>query len=186
MVRMTAVVVCAAVASLVACSAETAESDRPSATAAPSSAGSSAGDQCAALLDDDALTALGWAADSTAEEHAGRCERRAGGSGAVTVLTRAVTGEGPDAARDALDAQCEELRSGGGYVDQPVAWLDPESDASCFTSLADTRTGVAELYLVNTMDELIQVRVEALTPVAPERVQEAMSNVAAAASDLAS
>lgn len=101
------------------------------------------------------------------------------------MMTRAVTETGPEAARDALDHQCDDLRSGDRYVDQPVAWLDPEVEASCFASLAHTRTGVAELYFINSVDEVVQVRVEALAPLEPERVQQAMSAIATASSTLA-
>jgi hypothetical protein len=185
MVKTMGLLLCAAIACTAGCSANRADSEQPSA-ASPSAAGSSTSDQCAALLPDEAFTALGWAKTALAAEAAGRCERRAEGSGAATVATRAVPDPGPEAARAALETQCEELRASGGYVDQPVAWLTPESDDSCFTSLAATRTGVAELYFVNSVDELVQVRIEALTPTEPELVQQAMSEIAEAASELAS
>ena len=175
-----------AVGGLSACSGDVAEGERPSASGTPSgTAGSSPSGRCGDLLPDQALARLGWDVGPPAQEHAGRCERRVDGSGAMTVTTRAATGKGADEAGAALAAQCEELRADGGHVDQPVAWLEAGPDASCFTALAATRTGVAELYFVNAADEVVQVRLEALTPVEPERVERAMSEVATAAAELA-
>ena len=168
-----------------ACSSETVDGGPARAEGSPAAVATPADDRCRGLLPDGVLTALGWAAGAAATDEAGRCERRVEGSGAVTVTTRAATGGGDDPAREALDEQCEQLRSAGGYVDQPVAWLSPGSEASCATGLADTGTGVAELYVVNAVDELVQVRVEALAPVRPQQLQQAMSEVAAAAADLA-
>src|SRR3954468_230559 len=47
---------------------------------------------CAALIPDAAIAALGWSPSAPAEEHVDRCERRVDGKGAVTVGTRALTG----------------------------------------------------------------------------------------------
>ena len=102
----------------------------------------------------------------------------------MTVGTRAVTEPGPDASRAGLDAECDELRERGGYVDQPVAWLASETDDGCFASLAVAGTGVAELYFINSVDELVQVRLESLRPLEPEVVEQAMTEVAAVASEL--
>jgi hypothetical protein len=136
---------------------------------------------CATLLPDSAFAALGWDGAGEAEEHAGRCERRTEGSGAVTVGTRAQTSGDVGAT---LQSECDDLRSSGDYVDQPVAWLESAGDESCAVGLGDSGTGVAELYFVNAADEVVQVRVEALRPVAAEQLQAGMADVAASASDL--
>lgn len=139
---------------------------------------------CAALITDDALAALGWRTSETAEEHAGRCVRRAAESGAVTVATRAVTATGDDASGQVLDQECEELRSGSGSVAQPVGWLEPEREASCASELEGSRTGVAELYFLNDRDEVVQIRVEALAPVPPARLHAGLVDLAATAANL--
>lgn len=134
---------------------------------------------CAALLPDDALTALGWSPGAPAEEHAGRCQRRVDEVGQVTVATRAEGQEG-------FTSTCDELRSGGDYVAQPVTWLDPATEESCATGLADdTHTGVAELYFVNDTGELVQVRVEALAPLQQEQLQAGLNELVAAAATMA-
>lgn len=185
MVKTMSLALGAAILLTAGCSADTVASDRPSATGS-SPVEPTITDECDALIPDEVFTELGWTTDDAAAEDAGRCLRRAEGSGAMTVVTRAVTAEGSDAARAGLEVECDKLRDKGGYVDQPVAWLEPSSDDSCFADLADTRTGVAELYFVNSVDELVQVRLEALTPLEPEVLQDAMGDVATAASELGS
>lgn len=164
---------------LAGCGDDPVAAERPSLSA-------SGGDSldCVALLPDTAFAAFGWEAAASAEEHAGRCERRVSGAGAATVATRAVTSSGDDAVRRELDATCDGLREEGGYVDQPVGWLRPARPESCATGLAQTRTGVAELYFINDADELVQIRVEALSPLAPESLEAGMTELAEASADL--
>ncbi len=156
-------------------------SDEPSVDARPSTESRL---DCAALITDDALTALGWRASAPAVEHAGRCVRRVDDAGGVTVMTRAVTATGEEPSLRLLDRECAELRSAGGYVAQPVDWLEPEREASCATGLADTRTGVAKLYFLNDREEVVQIRVEALAPVPPSRLRAGLAELVAGAATL--
>lgn len=182
MVRLLVTLLALSVLGLSACGDEAAEDGRPASDGANSGA---SGLDCAALVPDAALASLGWSPEGEPEEHAGRCERRVTGSGAVTVATRAVTKEGVESARQELATQCDDLRSGGEDVEQPVAWLADGGETSCATGLAATRTGVAELYFLNDVDEVVQIRVEALTPVEQKGLEAGMTELAGAAATLA-
>jgi hypothetical protein len=146
------------------------------------SAETSGGLDCGTLVPEAALTALGWGPGGPATEHVGRCERRVEGVGAVTVGTRALTGD-PAAT---LTEECDALRAGGGYVAAPVPFLDPAREQSCLSGLADdTGTGVAELYYVNDADEVVQIRIEALDRVEADSLRAGLQELATSTAALA-
>ncbi|HWJ80654.1 MAG TPA: hypothetical protein VNS55_00350 [Nocardioides sp.] len=141
---------------------------------------------CAALITTTATDALGWPA-TPATEHAGRCQVDTD-RGEVTVGTRAVVPdegqERSDAVQEELEAQCDRLRADGPHFVGEPDWL-ADGTSGCLTQLDPrTGTGVAELVLRNRRDEVVQIRVPAFRPVAEEKVDAAMRELAGAALDL--
>lgn len=140
---------------------------------------------CASLITPEATDPLGWPADGP-EEHAGRCQLTTE-RGQVTVGTRAVAAgsqERANAVRQEFEAQCDRLRADGpDFVGEP-AWI-ADGTSGCLTQVdPQTRTGVAELILLNREDEVVQIRISAARPVPVSRVGEAFRRLAAGSLDL--
>lgn len=132
--------------------------------------------ECADLVPDAVLAALGWDPDGPAVLESDRCERRVAAAGAVTVGTRAVPpgDDAREAALDAHDGYCRDLVSG---PDQDLSWLEVEGPA-CGELLPPEGTGVAELLWVTADDAVVQVRVEALRPVTRDQLVDALGQLA--------
>lgn len=159
------------------------DAERPS---ADPSAGQPAGptaDQCARVLSDHALEALGWEASQDATASAGRCERQAGGSGSLTAGIRPVPGAG--GARSAYDEECAALAGADGDVMPAVDWLGADGAACGRLPVAGKDVGVAEVFLLTGDDRLLQVRLAVLQPTGRSRLEAAMDRmVSAAVADL--
>lgn len=140
---------------------------------------------CGSLITTEAVDALHWpSADPT--ERAGRCQLVTG-RGQVTVGTRAVVAgsqERADAVQEEFESQCERLRSEGPHFVGKPDWL-ADGTSGCLTQVdPQTRTGVAELILVNQRDEVVQIRIAAFRPSSERAVDAAMQELAGAAADL--
>lgn len=132
---------------------------------------------CTRVIPDDALAAFGWDSVAPATVEIGRCQRLAGGAGNVTVGTRAVPApseERPQAVRRAFDERCA-ARPDIERVD----WLDIPGPA-CARLLPNEHRGLAELFLLTSDGELVQIRVAVLEPIGEKSLRSGLNGLARA------
>ncbi|WP_457207955.1 hypothetical protein [Nocardioides sp. P5_C9_2] len=141
-------------------------------------------ERCRDLLPDEALDAMGWDLRGEPSLDGSSCVQLAA-QGAVRVQRRPVGAgsaqELPAAAQRAFDDRCAEL---GGMVGdaagEEVAWLGEENPACVAPAEGETGT-TALLVLWPASSLLVEARVEADEPTAPDAVQAAVTSLARAA-----
>jgi hypothetical protein len=128
---------------------------------------------CMDVIPDSAFETLGWVGGA-AREHAGRCEKL-GDDGILTVGDLPVIAsraERPKAAEKLYDERCSTLFDvPGATPDLDADWL-PEGATACVRLLPSGKdAGIAELFLLTDGDEVVQIRMEALSPTPEAKVK---------------
>lgn len=138
-------------------------------------------EQCRDLLTDEALEAMAWDREGEPTLDGSSCIQQAS-QGVVRVQRRPVGAgsaeELPAAAQKAFDDRCAEL---GGMVGdaagEEVDWLGEETPAC--VAPAGGRTGTTTLLVLwPTSSLLVEARVEADEPTAPDAVRAAVTSLA--------
>jgi len=145
--------------------------------ATPSGEETTAAD-CAALIPDDVVSALGWTADSAPTRDSATCTLGAD-QGTLSVARRPVPGvdgdDLPEAGQDEYAERCAVLRDGQGG--QEVDWLG--SEATTCAAVTDDGSGVNVLLALTDAGLLVETRVTVDEPTASaEQVQGALSELA--------
>lgn len=132
---------------------------------------------CVRVVPDSVFDTLGWGGDA-ATEHAGRCEK-SGDDGYVTVGDLAVVSKSDGrraAAQQEYDERCSTLFGEVSATPElDIDWL-PDGTTACARLLpAGTDVGLAELFLLTGSDEVVQIRLAALTPTSGDAVRAGLA-----------
>lgn len=141
--------------------------------------------RCLEVIPDSVFATLGWPSESTAVEHAGRCQRTSE-DGTATVGAVPVVAPGDEssaAAEREYDERCARLtrrRGPAPYLDP--AWL-PAGTTACARLLPRSSRGVAEMFLLTDDDEVVQIRLATPRGVGDAAVRLGLTELAAAAEE---
>lgn len=176
-----AVLVVLGVSGLAACGTD--DSAAPAPTTEPTSVVSSSPDaaragDCAEVIADDAVRALGWPVSDPVEETVRGCERRAGDNSVfVSTDARVVAGEGRgDRAQKYFDQACRELAKGPGPAVDPEPDVIGPAQRACLRGLpVGADAGEVGLVVRTQDDSVVQIRLFVATPTSTGQLAEGLA-----------